>query len=271
MPELPEVETTVRGISPLITGNKVTKLVVRDSRLRWPVPDTLESRVVGNRILSVRRRAKYILIKIGTGHMLLHLGMSGSIRLSSRDEPPGVHDHVELEISNDLLLRLRDSRRFGCVLWIEGDPAEFHLLANLGPEPLSEDFGGEYLYANSRNRRLAVKSLIMDSRVVVGVGNIYASEALFRAGINPIRRVNRISVDRYRLLAKCIQNTMSDAIAAGGTTLRDFVNGTGDPGYFSQDLLVYEREGMPCKLCATSISRRVIGQRSTYYCGKCQT
>ena len=271
MPELPEVETTVRGISPLITGNKVTKLVVRDSRLRWPVPDTLESRVVGNRILSVRRRAKYILIEFGTGHMLLHLGMSGSIRLSSRDEPPGVHDHVELEITNDLLLRLRDPRRFGCVLWIEGDPAEFHLLANLGPEPLSEEFDGEYLYSISRNRRLAVKSMIMDSRVVVGVGNIYASEALFRAGINPIRRVNRISVDRYRLLVKCIQNTMSDAIAAGGTTLRDFVNGTGEPGYFSQDLLVYERERMPCKLCATSISRRVIGQRSTYYCAKCQT
>ena len=271
MPELPEVETTVRGISPLITEKKVTQLVVRDSRLRWPVPDTLESRVVGNRIVSVRRRAKYILIEFGTGHMLLHLGMSGSIRLSSSDEPLGKHDHVELEISNDLLLRFRDPRRFGCVLWIDGDPTDFHLLANLGPEPLSEGFDGEYLYAISRNRRLAVKNLIMNSRLVVGVGNIYASEALFRAGINPIRRANRISVGRYRLLAKCIQNTMSDAIVAGGTTLRDFVNESGEPGYFKQDLLVYEREGMPCKLCATAISRRIIGQRSTYYCGECQT
>ena len=272
MPELPEVETTVRGISPLMKGNTVTRLTVRESRFRWPVPDTLGSQIVGKRIDCIQRRAKYILIKVGGGHVLIHLGMSGSIRGSTIKEPPRPYDHVEFEINGDQLLRLRDPRRRGCVLWIDGDPDDFHLLANLGPEPLSKEFNGEYLYAVSQKRRTAVKNMIMDSKVVAGLGNIYASEVLFRAGIHPTISVNRISVDRYRRLVKCIQKTMWAAIDAGGVTLRDFKSVTGQPGNFNQRLKVYQREGNPCKRCGTSINcTRVIRQRSTYYCEKCQS
>ena len=269
---MPEVETTVRGISPLMKGNTVTRLTVRESRFRWPVSDTLGSQIVGKRIDCIQRRAKYILIKVGGGHVLIHLGMSGSIRGSTIKEPPRPYDHVEFEINGDQLLRLRDPRRRGCVLWIDGDPDDFHLLANLGPEPLSKEFNGEYLYAVSQKRRTAVKNMIMDSKVVAGLGNIYASEVLFRAGIHPTRSVNRISVDRYRRLVKCIQKTMWAAIDAGGVTLRDFKSVTGQPGNFNQRLKVYQREGYPCKRCGTSINcTKVIRQRSTYYCEKCQS
>ena len=270
MPELPEVETTVRGISPEILGRTVTDVIVRESRLRWPVPDALRNHVVGNVVSAAYRRAKYILINVGEGHVLIHLGMSGSLRIAASDEPPQTHDHIDIEIDIERRLRLRDPRKFGCVLWIPGDVSQFPLLARLGCEPLSDEFGGNYLYPRSRNRKTAVKNFIMDSRVVVGIGNIYASEALFRAGIHPARRAQRISRQRYNNLAFCIKATLSDALLAGGTTLRDFVNGTGEPGYFSQKLSVYDRDGLACPNCSTPISRLVIGQRSTYYCKTCQ-
>lgn len=271
MPELPEVETTVRGIKPNLIGIRIKDLTVRDPRLRWRVPENLASMVVDNVAESICRRAKYILVKIGSGHLLMHLGMSGSLRLCPSNEPPGSHDHVDFTLSNDMILRYRDPRRFGCVLWLNGDPYEYYLLRHLGPEPDSEEFTGDYLYGLSKSRTTAVKNFIMNSRVVVGVGNIYASESLFRAGIHPIRRANRISVNRYELLANSIRETIDAAIAFGGTTLRDFVNGSGSPGYFRQELLVYERQQQACKQCGDSIRVKVIGQRSTYYCTSCQT
>ncbi len=271
MPELPEVETTVRGIKPNLIGMRITDLTVRDPRLRWRIPENLASMVVGNIAESVCRRAKYILVKIGSGHLLLHLGMSGSLRICPPNEPPGPHDHVDFTLSNDQILRYRDPRRFGCVLWLSGNPYEYRLLRHLGPEPDSEEFTGNYLYGLSKSRTTAVKNFIMNSRVVVGVGNIYASESLFRAGIHPIRRANRISVKRYELLVSSIRDTIDSAIAFGGTTLRDFVNGSGSPGYFRQELLVYERQQQDCRRCGDSIRVKVIGQRSTYYCTGCQT
>lgn len=270
MPELPEVETTVRGITPHIEGHPITDLVVRDSRLRWPVPEVLAQRVIGETVRSVRRRAKYILIEMAQGHVMVHLGMSGSLRLSSPGEPPSPHDHVEFEIDGSYRLRLRDPRRFGSVLWIEGEPDEHPLLVHLGIEPLSQEFVGSYLYSASRRRKAAVKNFIMDSRIVVGVGNIYASESLYRAGIDPRRTAGRISVLRYDSLTCSIQQTLRNAIAAGGTTLRDFVDGSGNPGYFRHDLKVYDREGKPCFRCGREIVRWVIGQRSTYFCRRCQ-
>lgn len=271
MPELPEVETTVRGITPYLVGRPITSVTVRDSRLRWPVPAALDRLVTGSVIRSVRRRAKYILVEFDHGHVMLHLGMSGSLRLSAQIEPPGKHDHVEFEIDGDLLLRLRDPRRFGCTLWIEGEPNEFPLLVQLGVEPLADEFSSEYLYQAAKGRKAAVKNFIMDSRIVVGIGNIYASESLFRAGIHPMRSAGRISLKRYERLAGSIKQTLGDAISAGGTTLRDFVDGSGMPGYFKQELLVYECEGEPCSECGNPIQRRVIGQRSTYFCRVCQT
>ena len=269
MPELPEVETTVRGISPFLTGRTVTNLVVRESRLRWPIPDSLADRIVGQSVLGVCRRAKYILIEFASGHLLIHLGMSGSLRFASAGERPKMHDHVDIEV-DDGLMRFHDPRRFGCMLWVEGAPTDFKLLRDLGPEPLSDEFNAAYLHRVSRNRTTAVKNLIMDSRVVVGVGNIYASEALFRAGIRPGNRAGRISMPRCKRLVAAIQDTLADAICAGGTTIRDFVSGQGMPGYFRQELLVYDRRGKACRICATPISRKVIGQRSTYYCRLCQ-
>ena len=271
MPELPEVETTVRGIAPHIQNEVVSDVVVRESRLRWPVPDSLAQMLVGKTIKGVNRRAKYILIEIEHGYVLLHLGMSGSLRLTRLNALPKTHDHVEIEISGKFLLRFHDPRRFGCVLWIDSDPYKHPLLASLGPEPFDRDFNGTYLYDKAQTRKSAVKNLIMDSHIVVGVGNIYASESLFRSGIRPQRHANRIAVVRYEKLVDTIRATLEDAIAAGGTTLRDYVNGTGTPGYFSLDLGVYERRGEPCKVCGNPIKSLIIGQRSTYYCGHCQT
>ncbi len=270
MPELPEVETTVRGITPYIEGQPITDVIVRDSRLRWPVPEVLAQRVIGETVRSVRRRAKYILIELTQGHVMVHLGMSGSLRLSSPSEPPSPHDHVEFEIDGGYKLRLRDPRRFGSVLWVEGEPDEHSLLIHLGIEPLSQELVGSYLYSASRRRKAAVKNFIMDSRIVVGVGNIYASEALYHAGIDPRRAAGRISLLRYDSLSSSIQKTLRDAITAGGTTLRDFVDGSGNPGYFRHDLEVYDREGKPCFRCGREIARQVIGQRSTYFCRRCQ-
>lgn len=270
MPELPEVETTVRGIAPYLEGRIISSVWVRESRLRWPVPANLGQLVSGKIVKSVRRRAKYILIELNEGCILLHLGMSGSLRLTVAGETLKRHDHVEFEIDGKRRLRLHDPRRFGCVLWIGQCPEDSPLLAHLGVEPLADEFCGDYLYRAARGRRVAVKNFIMNSRIVVGVGNIYASEALFRAGIHPIRSAGRIALHRYDRLADSICQTLSDAIDAGGTTLRDFVDGSGNPGYFKHDLKVYEREGEPCLKCTEPVRSARVGQRSTYYCQHCQ-
>jgi len=270
MPELPEVETTRRGIAPHVEGLQVQVVRIRHRGLRWPIPQGLEERVAGQTVLSVGRRAKYLLLQLGSGTLLIHLGMSGSLRLVDPLLPPGRHDHVDLVFESGVALRFSDARRFGAVLWIEGDPAQHKLLAELGPEPLSELVSGEYLFARSRGRRQAVKTFLMDNRILVGVGNIYANEALFDAGIDPRRAAGVISLVRYERLADCVKVVLARAIAQGGTTLRDFVGGDGKPGYFQQQLQVYGREGQPCVRCATPLLRVVLGQRASVYCPRCQ-
>ena len=270
MPELPEVEITRRGIEPLVVGKQVTAVRLRDQRLRWPVPSNLGRKLRGRRILDVRRRAKYLLLRTTGGTLLLHLGMSGSLLIVSHDQPPERHDHLDVVLENGRCLRLRDPRRFGAALWLTGDPLEHPLLAGLGPEPLDEDFTGDWLYTVSRRRRVAVKNYVMNARVVVGVGNIYASEALHLSGIHPLRAAGRISRQRYLRLADTIRDVLHQAIDAGGTTFRDFVDSDGEPGYFSNQLQVYGRAGKPCHRCGTLLRQRVIGQRSSFYCVGCQ-
>jgi formamidopyrimidine-DNA glycosylase len=269
MPELPEVETTLRGIEPRLAGALVESLIVRDNRLRWPVPDDLAERIKGRRIISLKRRAKYILINFEHGSLIWHLGMSGSMRIVDSATSLRKHDHVDLQLSSGVVLRYNDPRRFGCVLW--ADDVRAHPLLNaLGPEPLTADFNGGYLYKKSRGRRIAVKSFIMDQKVVVGVGNIYASEALFLAGIRPTRQASRVSLIRYQALAEHTKQVLQRAIAQGGTTLRDFSQADGRPGYFEQQLLVYGRENQPCTQCGHAIRNQVIGQRASYHCPVCQ-
>lgn len=269
MPELPEVETTRRGIEPYSVGRRVDEMVVRESRLRWPVPEDLPQRLQGQRIESVQRRAKYLLLNTAAGSVLLHLGMSGSLRVIDRDEPPLYHDHIDIQLDDGHALRFNDPRRFGCCLWLE--PGAGHpLLEHLGPEPLSDEFDGDMLYQLSRGRRGPVKNFIMDGKVVVGVGNIYANESLFLAGIRPDRPAGRISRARYQRLAEHIKQVLTSAIAQGGTTLKDFVGGDGKPGYFAQQLYVYGRGGEPCKRCRSILREVRLGQRSTVYCVACQ-
>lgn len=271
MPELPEVETTLRGIAPALHGRTVAAIEVRNASLRWPVADTV-MRAVGNKVARCSRRAKYLLIAMedSGGGLLIHLGMSGSLRVCSAQDAARKHDHVDIVLDNGRCIRFNDPRRFGMFGWWD-QPAESHeLLSHLGPEPLSEAFTGQHLHTLSRGRRGAVKNFIMDGKVVVGVGNIYASEALFMAGIHPARAAGRISPARYDALSAAIRDVLSRAIRRGGTTLRDFLNSEGNPGYFAQELLVYEREGLPCPRCAKPVRRKVIGQRSSYYCPGCQ-
>ncbi len=270
MPELPEVETTCRGIAPHVQGRRVVAVVVYNGRLRRPVPPRLQRELPGQVIESLRRRGKYLLLVTRDGTVIIHLGMSGSLRLVPCSQPPEKHDHVEFRFAQGRCLRLRDPRRFGLVLWTRRDPLQHPLLRHLGPEPLGSDFNGDYLYARSRGRRVAVKPFIMDGRVVVGVGNIYASEALFRAGIHPLRPAGHISRERYRRLAHEIRAVLREAIGAGGSTLRDFTDGEGRPGYFSRRLRVYGRAGQPCPRCGTALRQIRQGQRATYYCGRCQ-
>lgn len=270
VPELPEVETTRRGIAPHVTGQRVARVVVREPRLRWPVPDDLAERLAGCRIEAVERRAKYLLIETDRGTALLHLGMSGSLRILARPQPPGRHDHVDIELESGSLLRFNDPRRFGSLLWAGLNPRAHPLLAALGPEPLGDSFTGDWLYRRSRGRRGAVKNFLMDQKIVVGVGNIYASESLYLARINPARAAGRISISRYGHLAETVRAVLERAIAAGGTTLRDFVDSQGQPGYFQQSLAVYDQAGKPCAVCGQPIRRRVLGQRATYYCARCQ-
>lgn len=271
MPELPEVETTRRGIGPAITGKTVTDVIVRHSRLRYGVPPALRRELPGQRVQAVERRGKYLLLRTAVGAVIVHLGMSGSLRLVTPATPPTTHDHVDIVFGRGVCLRLRDPRRFGAVLWTRDDPARHALLAGLGPEPLEEGFSGAYLYERARGRRQAVKLFLMDSRIVVGVGNIYANEALFLAGIRPQTPAGRISRVRFDGLAAAVRQVLAEAIAAGGTTLRDFTQGDGQPGYFQQSLRVYGRNDEPCLRCGKLIRLLRLGQRATYYCPQCQS
>lgn len=270
MPELPEVETTRRGVEPHVHGRIVRAVYIHDRRLRWPIPAALARELPGRRIDNVERRAKYLLFRSGDRCLLLHLGMSGRLRVVPGDTPRARNDHLDIVLDNGQMLRLHDPRRFGCALWLTGDPHLHALLKALGPEPLAEDFSGSYLFAASRGRNLAIKNFLMNSRVVAGVGNIYASEALFRAGLHPARAAGRVSRRQYDALAEAVRAVLLEAIRSGGTTLRDYVGVDGGSGYFQQQLNVYDRSGQPCPLCSTPIRQQRIGQRSSFFCARCQ-
>lgn len=269
VPELPEVETTRRGIAPMLEGRRITALTLRRADLRWPIPDAIRQQLPGQRIDSVRRRAKYLLLQTTAGSALLHLGMSGSLRVTHAGTPPGPHDHVDMHLENGRVLRLTDPRRFGCLLW-QPSGQRHVLLDGLGPEPLTPDFDGDHLWRRAQGRRAAVKSFLMDQSVVVGVGNIYACEALFTAGIHPLRAANRVSRRRYQRLAGAVTGVLTRAIESGGTTLRDYNSPDGTPGYFERALQVYGHADEPCPHCQRTIRCRSIGQRSSFYCPGCQ-
>jgi formamidopyrimidine-DNA glycosylase len=268
MPELPEVEVTRRGLAPRLAGRVISGVAVREPRLRWPVPRSLAA-LKGRTVRAIRRRGKYLLIDCGEGHLIVHLGMSGSLRVLPPGTPAGKHDHFDLELG-DRILRLRDPRRFGAVLWTRGAPAEHPLLAHLGIEPLSRSLTSERLYALTRRHRAPIKQFLMDARRIVGVGNIYANESLFKAGISPRRPANRLTLVQCEKLSAQIKRTLHAAIRAGGSSLRDFVGADGSAGYFQQRYWVYDREGQKCRRCATLIRKITQGQRSTYYCPTCQ-
>ncbi len=273
MPELPEVEITRRGIEPYLAGSIITGVRVRERRLRWPIPPDLAAHVTGKRVARVARRGKYILIDCGTrehpGWLILHLGMSGSLRIMDAAGKARAHEHFDLLLGKNLL-RLRDPRRFGAVLWHAGDIARHPLLAGLGAEPLEQAFSGKFLHAATRARKVAIKLVLMNARIVVGVGNIYANESLFHAGINPRTPAKRLSLARYEALVTSVKSTLKQAMAAGGSSLRDFVHSDGSSGYFQQQYCVYGRGGLPCRVCGTPIRALRQGQRSTFYCPLCQ-
>ncbi len=270
MPELPEVETTRRGIEPWLVGRRIERLVVRQWRLRWRVPASLPATLRGAAIRAVGRRAKYLLVETDAGTMIWHLGMSGSLRVMPAGAPPLAHDHVDLVLDSGRCLRFNDPRRFGCLLFTKAEPSRHRLLAGLAAEPLSGDFDAGALWKLARGRKASIKAFIMDSRAVVGVGNIYASEALFRAGIRPGTAAGRVSRARMAALVAAIRDVLSEAIEVGGTTLRDYVDASGAPGYFGRKLFVYERRGKPCRRCRTPIRQYTQGRRSTYWCPRCQ-
>ena len=270
MPELPEVETTRLGLWPQLEGRSITSVTLRRPDLRWPIPMEVPGLLPGQAILGLRRRAKYLLLDVAPGSALLHLGMTGSLRVLPGDTPPGRHDHVDLGLDSGRVLRFRDPRRFGCLLWQpQGDTHP--LLQDLGPEPLSPAFSGEHLYQRSRGRSASVKTFLMDQATVVGVGNIYAAETLFRAGIDPNREAGTVSRARYARLARAVQDILTQAIQSGGTTLRDFIQPDGLPGYFKQELMVYDRHGEPCLICGELLSGCRLGNRATVWCAHCQT
>jgi formamidopyrimidine-DNA glycosylase len=269
MPELPEVEVTRRGLARSIAGRTIRAVEVREPRLRWPVPAEVR-RLAGRSVAGVTRRGKYLLVDCGNGHLIMHLGMSGSLRVVPLGTPVARHDHFDLVFA-DRVLRLRDPRRFGAVLWSPGAaPGAHPLLAGLGVEPLSSELDGARLHALTRGCRVSIKQFLMDARRIVGVGNIYASESLFRAGIHPRTRAGRISEQKCARLAAAIKETLREAIRAGGSTLRDFVGADGSAGYFQNRSWVYDREAKPCRRCGAAIRRIVQGQRSTYFCPRCQ-
>lgn len=269
MPELPEVETTKEGIKPFVLGETIASITVRQPKLRWPVPTNALKRCQHYKIIDVCRRAKYLLLKTDNGSIIIHLGMSGSLRVVDQDTPFDKHDHVELKLQTGKVLRFRDPRRFGAWL-IAQDPYSHDLLKNLGPEPLSPDFTGQYLHRAIRTSRRAIKNVIMDHHIVVGVGNIYASESLFMSGILPTRQAAKISLKRCEILVQNIKKILKKAIKSGGTTLRDFQHSSGKPGYFKQKLFVYGRQGEPCFECNQPVKSKVIGQRNSFYCIRCQ-
>jgi formamidopyrimidine-DNA glycosylase len=269
MPELPEVETTRRGLAPHIVGKTIKQVILRRDSLRWPIPFDIVEQLPGQKILGIERRAKYLLMHTKAGSALWHLGMSGSMRVLNADAVVGKHDHVDIVLSGKKIIRYTDPRRFGCLLWQA--PNETHpLLLKLGPEPLTDRFSGDYLFAKSRNKHVAVKSFLMDQAIVVGVGNIYAAESLFRAGISPLREAGSISKARYEKLAQAAKQILAYAIERGGTTLRDFINPDSEPGYFEQELDVYGREGLPCKQCGRALRDSRLNNRAGAWCGFCQ-
>ena len=272
MPELPEVEITRRGLAPWLEGRQIARLAVRVPKLRWPIPAEFAQRLPGARVRALDRRAKWLLLRTDRGTALLHLGMTGSFRVLREEQPPGRHDHLDLVTDAGVTVRFNDPRRFGSVLWTEDDPALHPLIAPLGPEPLGDEFTGDYLFRRSRKRGIAIKPHVMNAHIVVGVGNIYASEALHRAGIHPARAAGRVALPRIEALVTAIKAVLTESIRVGGTTLRDFYDGDGQPGYFGQHLRVYDRAGEPCKTCETgTIQRFVQAQRSTFFCARCQT
>ena len=270
MPELPEVETTRRGIEPHVVGRRISRLLVHDRRLRWPVDLSLVAAVAGRAIRRAGRRAKYLLIETEAGTLILHLGMSGSLRVLPVLTPRIAHDHVDIELDSGQTLRFNDPRRFGSLMFTAGDPLQHPLLKSLAPEPLEADFNAEYLWKITRRRSVAIKQLIMNARLVVGVGNIYASEALFRARVRPRRQARSLNRAECARLARAIKATLTMAVKVGGTTLRDYVGADGNPGYFRQKLYVYERAGLPCRVCRKPIKQFTQGARSTYWCANCQ-
>ncbi len=270
MPELPEVETTRRGLLDAMTGRSIASARVHDRRLRWAIQDDFEERLAGARIETLTRRAKYLLVATDRGTIIIHLGMSGNLRVVPADLPTRLHDHVEFILDDGRSVRFNDPRRFGSMHLVAGDPNLHTLLAHLGPEPLSDTFTGEHLFQASRGRKVAIKVFLMNAAQVVGVGNIYASESLFHAGIRPTKAAGKLTRAECIRLAEQVKRVLSDAIEVGGTTLRDYVNPEGNPGYFRQRLYVYERAGKACRRCQTAITQRVLGQRSTYWCATCQ-
>jgi formamidopyrimidine-DNA glycosylase len=269
MPELPEVETTLRGILPHTLNRKISNVVIRQPQLRWAIPDNFAELINEKELLGITRRGKYLLFQFTHGHALIHLGMSGSLRIVDSSVPPNTHDHFDW-VFEKIALRYHDPRRFGCLLWVEGEPYSHKLLAKLGPEPLTEEFNGEYLFKRTRKRSQAIKQFIMDSHVVVGVGNIYANESLFMSRIKPIRKASLLSRKNCEDLVRDIKFVLARSIEQGGTTLRDFVGGDGKPGYFKQQLLVYGRGGEPCSECTKVLKEIRMMDRTTVYCVNCQ-
>lgn len=270
MPELPEVETTKAGIIPVALHQTISAIIIRAPKLRWPIPKNIAKILPGQTVLSIERRAKYLLLNFANGTLIMHLGMSGRLRALTEQLPTEKHDHVDICFSNGNILRYTDPRRFGAILWTTDPALEHKLLRELGPEPLTSAFTGKHLLQQAQNKKIAVKNFIMDSKVVVGVGNIYASEALFAAKIDPRRSAQKVSLEEYAELAKHIKSILKVAISKGGTTLKDFFNTAGKPGYFSQQLQVYGRAQEPCVTCATPIQALQIGQRNTFFCTMCQ-
>lgn len=270
MPELPEVVVTLRGVLPHIEGKRVADVVVRNSRLRWPVPDGLSELLAGKVLADGRQRAKYMLFRFDHGHLMIHLGMSGNLRIVQTGVAPAKHDHVDIVFDGGVVLRFTDPRRFGSVLWLEGEPEQHRLLQHLGPEPFEDIISGDYLYGLSRGKTTSIKQFLMDNQVVVGVGNIYANESLFLSGIRPKKAAGRVSRKSYKLLAGNVKTVLGRAIEQGGTTLKDFVGNEGKPGYFKQQLYVYGRGGEACLNCQSLLKEIRLGQRSTVYCPSCQ-
>jgi len=269
MPELPEVEITRQGLLPLV-NQTVKEVVIRHPTLRWPIPPHLPETLANQQLLGLSRRAKYILAQFENGTLLIHLGMSGHMSLLDRSYPPQKHDHFDIQFQSQQVLRLTDPRRFGAVLWTDDAPQSHALLNKLGPEPLENEFTGQYLHGQLRKRKAPIKNAIMDAHLVVGVGNIYASESLFRARINPQLPAQKLSIARCDKLVEEIKATLADALEAGGSTLQDFQSVNGQSGYFQQSYFVYGRTGEPCKICQRPIASIRLGQRSTFYCQSCQ-